>query len=262
MTKDWPLTQAGTKLRLMSYNIQVGIASVRPHHYITQSWKHILPHSKHIANLDQIASLLVDADIVALQEVDAGSLRSDFVNQTEYLAYKAGFAHWSYQTNRKFGYFARHSNGLLSQYTPSIVEEHKLPGIVPGRGAIMVQYGEENNPLVVIMLHLALGKRGRKVQLSYVSDIVRQYEHVVIMGDLNCQARSDEMFRLLMRTGLRAPGQELKTFPSWHPTRKIDHILVSRSLDICNVKVLNYTFSDHLPISMDLVVPNTVALVA
>ncbi len=257
-----PLHLSGTRLRLISYNIQVGIASTRPHHYLLHSWKHLLPHSNHLKNLDQIASLLQGADIVGLQEVDAGSLRSEFVNQTEYLAGRANFAHWHFQTNRRIGQFAKHSNGLLSKYVPSKVEEHKLPGGLPGRGAIEVHYGDQNNTLVVVLLHLALGQRARRQQLDYVSEIVREYEHVIVMGDMNCQPHSVEMAVLLAKTGLISPARELKTFPSWRPTKKLDHILISPSFDVCNVRVLNFPFSDHLPISMDLIVPQAISLVA
>ena len=52
-------------------------------------------------------------DVVALQESDAGSLRTGFTNQTEYLARQSCFPYWLDQTNRHLGHFAKHSNGLL-----------------------------------------------------------------------------------------------------------------------------------------------------
>ncbi|MGB5306989.1 MAG: hypothetical protein WBO57_12180, partial [Gammaproteobacteria bacterium] len=33
----------GQRLRLLSYNVQAGISTARYRHYITQSWKHVLP---------------------------------------------------------------------------------------------------------------------------------------------------------------------------------------------------------------------------
>ena len=252
----------GTRLKLLSYNIQVGIASTRPHHYVTQSWKHLLPHAKQFENLDQISDIVSDYDIVGLQEVDGGSMRSEFINQTEYLAHKANFPYWYHQANRRLGKIAQHSNGLLSQIDPLDIHEHKLPGIVPGRGAMMVRFGEESNPLIVVLLHLALGQRGRMLQLEYISQLVDQYEHVIVMGDMNCQPDSIEMVSLMENAGLRAPLGELNTFPSWRPTRKLDHILVSPSLLIENVRVLDITCSDHLPISMEIVIPETIRLVA
>ncbi len=251
-----------TRIKLLSYNIQVGIASTRPHHYVTKSWKHVFPHQKQRENLDQIAEIVSDYDIVGLQEVDAGSMRSEYINQTEYLAVKAKFPYWSHQTNRRLGNIAQHSNGLLSKYDPLDIVDHKLPGRVPGRGAMVVRFGEESNPMIVVLMHLALGRKARLVQMNYVSELVRQYDHVVVMGDMNCQPDSEELQALIKNAGLTAPAGGLNTFPSWNPTRKLDHILVSPSLIVENVNVHNVVCSDHLPISMDIVIPPAIQLVA
>lgn len=248
-------------LRLLSYNIQVGIATHRPHHYVTRSWRHILPHGRHFHNLDKIADLVKDYDIVGLQEVDAGSLRSSFVNQTEYLAEQGNFKYWYHQMNRNMGHIARHSNGLLSQYGPREVIEHKLPGRVPGRGAIVARFGSNEHPLVVVLMHLALSKRARMQQLMYISEVVSDYEHVVMMGDMNCQPQSDEFEALLNKTGLCAPLADLVTYPSWKPKRRLDHILVSESIPVNHVEVLkDARFSDHLPIFMEVKLPELVEL--
>jgi endonuclease/exonuclease/phosphatase family metal-dependent hydrolase len=253
----------GTRVRLLSYNIQVGIATNKPHHYLTRSWRHLLPHGHHFNNLDEIAKVIKGYDIVGLQEVDAGSLRSSFVNQVNYLAERAGFNHWYHQRNRNLGHIACHANGLLSRYATADVANHKLPGVLPGRGAMVARYGERDNPLVVVLLHLALGRRARMRQLSYVADIVGQHQHVVVMGDMNCLADSEEMQLLLDNTGLTPPELDLPTFPSWRPSRTLDHILVSPSLSIENIRVLSdVDVSDHLPISMEIVVPKAVKLVA
>jgi endonuclease/exonuclease/phosphatase family metal-dependent hydrolase len=90
-----------TRLQLLSCNILAGGSVGRYRHYVTQSWKQVLPTRSKRGNLDSFAQLLADFDIVGLQEADAGSLRSGFVNQTEYLAEAAGFAYWSHQPNRK-----------------------------------------------------------------------------------------------------------------------------------------------------------------
>jgi len=252
----------GTRVKLLSYNIQVGIASTRPHHYVTKSWKHVLPHSKHFQNLDQIAEIISDYDIVGLQEVDAGSLRSEFVNQTEYLAVRAKFPYWYHQTNRRLGKIAQHSNGLLSQFDPLDIVEHKLPGPVPGRGAMVVRFGNEEHSLLIVLLHLALGRRARLRQLEYISQLVSEFDHIVVMGDMNCQPNSIEMQMLMETTGLLAPACELNTFPSWRPSRKLDHILVSPSLIVENFDVVDVAYSDHLPITMDIVIPDAISLVA
>ena len=120
-SKDGTGTEATAtrRLRLLSYNIQAGIAANSYRHYLTHSWKHILPCPKRLDNLDRIARLLGGFDIVGLQEVDGGSLRSGFINQTEYLALSARFPYWHDQTNRNLGKFAQHSTGLLSRLCPA-----------------------------------------------------------------------------------------------------------------------------------------------
>ena len=84
------LTQ-GDCLRLLSFNIQVGNSTARYRHYLTRSWQHVLPHPERQLNLQRIARMLADFDLVALQEVDGGSLRSGYINQVEHLAQLADF---------------------------------------------------------------------------------------------------------------------------------------------------------------------------
>lgn len=251
-----------SRLKLMSYNIQVGMASTSLSHYFTQFWKHVLPHAQIYDNLSAIAKAVSHFDIVALQEVDAGSLRSSFINQIKYLADKGGFDYWYHQTNREIGKITKHSNGLLSRYKPFEVSHYKLPGTIPGRGAMVVRYGDPSNPLVLVIAHLALGKRARRAQLEFIGEIVNCYQHVVVMGDLNCQPHSPELCNLLETTHLIEPTHGLKTFPSWRPSRRLDHILTSSSLLIHDVHVLDHQLSDHLPIAVDIELPRNVAIAA
>ncbi len=249
-------THADELLRLMSYNVQVGISSSRPHHYLLHSWKHLLPHTQRFANIDQLCHELHRYDIVGLQEVDAGSLRSNFINLTEYMAHLAGFSHWYHQVNRNLGHLARHSNGLLSQYRPAEIRDIKLPGMIPGRRAIMARFGSEANPLVVFVLHLALGKRARMNQLAYLAELINEYPHAIVMGDLNTAADSREMLELFRRTRLHEPLEEVHTFPSWRPRKHIDHILVTTDLEVEEIHVPALeAYSDHLPIAMSIRLP-------
>ncbi|MGD8614512.1 MAG: endonuclease/exonuclease/phosphatase family protein [Gammaproteobacteria bacterium] len=247
-------------LRLLSYNIQIGITTRRYRQYFTHSWKHVLHHPQRFDNLDRIAQLMSEYDVVGVQEADAGSARSGFINITEYLANAAGFPYWDDQTNRRIGQFARHSLGVLSRYKPSGITEHKLPGRLPGRGAMAVHFGEGEESLVVLIVHLALSRRGRLSQLDYLSDLVNDYRHVVMMGDLNCRSDSEEIELLVNRTLMSEPLHGLHTFPSWRPKRNIDHILVTPTVQVERAEVLNYPLSDHLPISMQVMLPEGVQL--
>jgi endonuclease/exonuclease/phosphatase family metal-dependent hydrolase len=258
-THSHPSSAGGRRLRIMSYNIQTGISSSKYHHYVTHSWKHVLPCSERMENLDSTAAVLSGYDVVGLQEVDGGSLRSGFINQTKYLAEKSHFPYWHDQTNRNLGKIAQHSTGFLSRFRPSEVCEHKLPGMIPGRGALSVRFGEDNG-LTLLILHLALGRRARLRQLGYISELIDEYRNVVVMGDLNCRAESMEMNWLLRNSDLCEPAEGLHTFPSWRPLHNIDHILVSSSIQVESVKVLDHALSDHLPIAMEIMLPDNLVL--
>ena len=247
-------------LRLLSFNIQVGINTQQYRHYLTRSWQHVLPHAKRVNNLNSIAAVLPDFDVVALQEVDGGSLRSGFVNQTEYLAFRGRFPYWYQQLNRNLGKFAQHSNGLLSRYKPTNLEDHKLPGLIPGRGAIVAEFGEGAETLLVAMMHLALSRRTRNIQLSYIRDLVRSHAHVVLMGDMNTHAEQLLNHSPLKNTGLHAAHWGQNTFPSWKPQKSLDHILVSHSLLVNSVNVLPIPISDHLPVAVEIEIPDNIEL--
>ena len=259
---DDPVPHPGQRIRLLSFNIQAGIRTTRYRQYFTQSWKHILPHTKRFENLDRIADVVSEFDIVGLQEVDAGSIRSGFVNMTEYLARQGGFPFWYDQTNRRIGRFARHAIGVLSRFRCHGIEEHRLPGPIPGRGALSLRFGQGEESLLVLIAHLALGRRARRQQLAYLADIVNDYRHVVLMGDMNFPSRSVDMDYLIDHTLMREPVHGLNTFPSWRPQRNIDHILVTPTLKVTRMRVLDCAVSDHLPICVEIQLPEQVKLVA
>lgn len=241
-------------LRLLSFNIQVGINTQRYHHYLTRSWQHFLPHAGRHGTLGMISKVLSDFDLVALQEVDGGSVRSGFVNQVEHLAREGQFPYWYQQLNRNLGRFAQHSNGLLSRYAPERLEDHKLPGMLPGRGAILTSFGQGSDSLLVVMMHLALSTKTRLNQLAYIRERIADHQHVVLMGDMNTHAQDLLEHSPLRDSNLHTaslPG----TYPSWKPARVLDHILLSQSLEIDQVSVLPHPISDHLPVAMHIRLP-------
>lgn len=245
----------GQRLRILCYNIQVGIQTQRYGQYITHGWKHLLPYPGRRRNLDRIGQLMRGYDIVGLQEVDAGSIRTTFINQTEYLARTADMPFWQHRTNRNLGQFAQHSLGLVSRYQPQLVQQSSLPGRIPGRGVLLARYGYGERSLLVGVMHLALSRQARLHQLDYVAELVRHHPQVVLMGDFNCTRDSLEMRHLLDRGGLELPPTNGHTYPSWRPEQSIDHILVSPGLEVEDSETLRVPYSDHLPVSLTLRLP-------
>ncbi|MCG6887524.1 MAG: endonuclease/exonuclease/phosphatase family protein [Proteobacteria bacterium] len=242
-------------LSVLSYNVQVGISTSRPRHYLTGSWKHVLPCPRRMTNLEGVARQIAHYDIVGLQEVDAGSIRSNFINMAEYLAERGSFPYWYHQVNRNLGRIAQHSNAFLSHYLPTEIIDLRLPGLIPGRQALLTRFESGGVTLAVIVLHLALSRRARLRQLDYISDIVNAHDHAIVMGDMNCVCNSIELRRLFIKTGLREPMEPMYTFPSWRPMYSIDHILVSSELEIIEASVIDHPMSDHLPIMTRISLP-------
>ena len=242
-------------LQLLSCNILAGGSVTSYREYVTQSWKHVLPMRSKRGNLERLAKVLSEFDLVGLQEADAGSLRSGFLNQTQYLAEAAGFPYWSHQPNRKIAQFAASSNGLLTRMEPSEVLDYPLPSRIPGRGALWVRFGEGDNSLVVLIAHLSLSAAARKRQIEFLGELIGDSPNVVLMGDLNCTAKSPEIRSLFRHTSLAPPESAPPTFPSWDPTRAIDHIIVSSGMRVEDIWTLPHPVSDHLPIAARVRLP-------
>ena len=245
----------GQKIRLLSFNIQAGTSTARYHHYVTHSWRQVLPHSQRVENLDDIAELVAPYDMVALQEADSGSLRSGFINQSRYLANHAGMPFWCHQSNRKVGTVAYAGNGFLSKFEPDSVEEFRLPGVIPGRGALLIHYGSGACSLDIAVVHLALGKRARGQQLKFLAERLQDSTNLVVMGDLNTQVDTPQILEFRDALNLLAPTRGLASFPSWQPQRAIDHIMISRHLGSVEAGVLEVSNSDHCPVTLDIELP-------
>lgn len=241
-------------IKLMTFNLQVGISTQAFYQYLTHSWQHILPNARRNRRLALIAELLKGYDIIGLQEVDGGSFRSGNINQIDYLADRAHIPYSFQQLNRDLGRFAQHSNGLLSRFPATEVRSYKLPG-PPGRGAIHARFGNGEHALHIFVAHLSLGTKTQYKQLDFLSDIIAPLKHVVFMGDLNATSfqlgQHPDFFDAVNLT----PVEALDSYPAWQPKRALDHILVSRTLNVSGYHVLDQLFSDHLPVAAKIELP-------
>lgn len=254
-----PLRKQARSLKLLSFNIHAGTSTDRFHHYLTHGWRQILPHHQRVGNLDAIAEMIAAYDMVALQEADSGSLRSGFINQSRYIAAHAGLPHWFHQANRRFSNITFSGNSFMGRYKPDSVEDHHLPGVVPGRGSLVLRFGGKRG-LVIAVVHLSLGGRARARQLAYLARQLAEESHLVVMGDFNTEVTSREIRAFCEALGLRAPTEGLASYPAWQPQRSIDHILVSSELRTRQVRALEAPMSDHCPVALTLDLPADLAL--
>jgi endonuclease/exonuclease/phosphatase family metal-dependent hydrolase len=249
-----PVAQAVSRIRLklLSYNIQVGMVTRHPGHYLTGAWRHVLPSAAAYANLDRVAEVARGYDFVAIQEADAGSLRTRYRNQIEYLAHRAGYAHCGFAVTRELLPVARHCMGFLSKYPPAAVHQLRLPSRIPGRSAMTVRLGAETGGLTAILTHLSLGHRSQVRQLEFLGALVPPNAPTVLLGDLNCEADTLRAISSLVRCGLQVAAATPPTYPSWRPRRRIDHILTSPAVELYSLRALPLVISDHLPLAAEI----------
>ncbi len=251
-----PQTASGERrLRLLSCNILAGASVQRYSEYVTRSLTAVLPGRGKMDNLDRLAEVLPQFDIVGLQEADAGSLRSGFLNQTRYLAETSGMPYWSHQPNRPMARLAHSANGLISRMEPDSVLDYPLPSRIPGRGALLAQFGEGANTLAVMVAHLSLSAPARTKQLGFIAELLQDFPHAILMGDLNTEPHSAEMHYLFSKCGLQPPAQSTPTFPSWKPRRALDHILATSAIQLDKTWTLPQAFSDHLSLAAEISLP-------
>lgn len=239
-------------LKLLSYNIQVGLHTRDFGHMVSGAWRHVWPSRDQRANLERIAELIADYDVVAIQEADAGSLRTRAMNQIEFLAERAGFNHCGYIVTRDLQPVARHCHGWMSRVAPLSQESHILPARIPGRAAMRIEFGGEMDMLSLVAAHLSLGPRDRRRQLDYLADLAGPRQRTLLVGDLNSGSDFLRAHPALRARGFQPVNHAPKTYPSWQPRRALDQVLHTPDIDILRVDALPLKLSDHAPLAVQL----------
>jgi endonuclease/exonuclease/phosphatase family metal-dependent hydrolase len=250
--------------RLICYNIEYceGIEG-RWYEYL-KFWKIFFP-PKHL-DLKIIKTFnKLKADIIALVEVDIGSFRSRGKDEVRYIAKETGLKNFiekiKYPINGWMSLF--HHIPILDMQANGVVSKYKFHGVCyhifhEGTKRMIIE-ASVNCPKKVTLLicHLALGKENRRKQIQELINIVNKIKNpVILMGDFNTFNGDIEIRELLRRTKLddkiSLDKEDLPlTEPSWSPSRRLDYILTSNEIRVKKYKILNYHFSDHLPVMID-----------
>lgn len=213
------------------------------------------------------AAVLVelDADIVALQEVDNARGRSGGVDQARVLAQQLGYFH-AFCAAQHTVETGAYGNAVLSRWPIVSHVTLTLPGVSMWRAeprcaveaVVATPWGE----LSVWGVHLGVRHVERARQTSALLGRMRRVIHgaerlpLVVLGDLNA-GPSSKLLRTLgtWLVDARAYGGG-RTFPSSYPMFAIDHVLVSPPLCVATARAHRspaaVMASDHLPFVADL----------
>jgi endonuclease/exonuclease/phosphatase family metal-dependent hydrolase len=199
---------------------------------------------------DRILAVLreLDADVVALQEVEAHDEGADML---AWLGRQLGCSAVPGTTlKRHDGHFG---NGLLTRCR---LHEKRLTDLSwrgrEPRGAITVDVDCAGRPLRVVATHLGLRPAERRDQVQQLLHLFKERPHdrSVLMGDLNEWFLWGRPLRRLHRHFRETPS--LSTFPSRLPFLALDRIWAHPHTMLRRVDVhrtpLAQRASDHLPL--------------
>lgn len=222
----------------------------------------------------------IDADVLAMQEVDLDQPRSEMADLTAVAAEAMGAishrfvaalsgtpgATWIAATGDEQPGTAAYGIALLSRYPARNWQVLRLPRIpirfpmyLPGPGRVMVvreepravviaQLDTPSGPITVANTHLSFVPGWNRVQLRRLTRDLRALPGPrFLMGDLNMTPPGPVRF-----TGMRSLAS-LPTFPSGDPTRQLDHVLVDEpSIIATGCTAPELPISDHRALLVDI----------
>ncbi len=222
----------------------------------------------------------LDADILALQEVDRDQPRSQLADFTAVAAETMGAvdhrfvaaiagtpgATWMAATGNEQPGTAAYGIALLSRYSVTCWQVVRLPGIpfrfpmwLPGPRKVLI-VSEEPRVAVIAVVRSPLGELTvASTHLSFVPgwnawqlrrlgrDLAAFPDPLLLMGDLNMPGN-----RPARVTRYRPLGR-VPTFPANQPQRQLDHVLLRGRLAAPrSVTAPQLPLSDHRPIVVDM----------
>jgi endonuclease/exonuclease/phosphatase family metal-dependent hydrolase len=222
----------------------------------------------------------VDADILALQEVDLDQPRSGNLDLTAVAAEAMGAvshrfvaaisgtpgATWMAATGREQPGTAAYGIALLSRFLAESWQVVHLPRIpmrfpmyLPGPRRVMVVHEEPRaamiarldtplGPMTVANTHLSFVPGWNRVQLRHLIRDLRGFPGPrLLMGDLNMAPPTPRRW-----AGMRPLG-EAPTFPAEEPCHQLDHILTDdRTLRVNDCSAPRLPVSDHRALVIDI----------
>ena len=179
-----------------------------------------------------VACATLDADVLALQEVDVNVPRSGRVDEAALVADATGM---NVVFGPTFGIEGGlYGNALLSREEIADVEHLSLP--VPGtrepRAAIVARTGD----ITVAATHFSVGTDAHPAQVATLLEcLAGRTAPRLLLGDLNHEVTDVEGYTV-------AGGG--KTWPAHRPRIRIDHIATD-GLEIEAVEIVHLPVSDH-----------------
>lgn len=224
-------------IRALSWNVHgfVGRSGKRDHHAV----------------MSAVRSL--DADVVALQEIDERSRESS--DEATFITLREAFSRHSAEARTIRSPDGDYGHVLMSRWP--MHDTHRIDLTVSGREPRMALSSRVDTPdgeIRVLAAHLGLSARERQRQLATIARHLQSADSAaaIVLGDFNEWRRKGPATRTLCPPFL--PAARRPTFPSRRPIFALDRIWCRPPLEALRsrVAVEHCDLSDHLPIMAEL----------
>jgi endonuclease/exonuclease/phosphatase family metal-dependent hydrolase len=251
-------------VKLICYNIEYCEGILGKWWQYLEFWKIFFPPRKLNKKIIHAFKKL-KPDILALVEVDVGSLRNRFQDEVRFLEDKLKLNDFTEMVKYPLKSWVKlfHHLPILDKQANAIISKFKFEKVRyhvfhEGTKRMVIEATIRCPEKITLLLaHLALGKKARAKQIHEMIGIVNNIKNpVILMGDFNTFNGESEIKDLLKKTHLKNRtrlnnGARILTEPAWHPSKRLDYILTSPKIKVDKYSVLNYHFSDHLPLMVE-----------
>ena len=245
----------------------LSILSLNIAHGRNQSINQLLVNKEDLKhNIITIARLIkaVDADVVALQEVDGPSSWSGNFDHLELLAREAKYP-WYYRANHAESRLFNYGTAILSRLPVQEIMQYTFDPSPPtfNKGFLLATVNwardSENGEDVTIdiaSVHLDFSRQSvREKQITELSTALKDRKNPLILaGDFNSDwfAEESAVRRLAEDTRMSAFRPKTRDLPTYKSDRRYDWILITNELAYVSYQVLPDPVSDHRAIVAEI----------
>jgi len=192
----------------------------------------------------------VKPDVVAIQEVDNKTRRSNFTDEMQLIG-NITKMHYFFKKNipRQDG---EYGIGILSKEKPIKIYKYDLPGQIETRGILVAEFKE----YIFMCTHNSRNQTFRMKSINILKKVINDMKNkkkpIFFAGDLNARP-NNEYIKILKQLFKIISNPSNFTFRADKPTHTLDYIMYRDAKDI-KMKVLSNKVlygeigSDHLPL--------------